>query len=74
MREHWSSVKAVLLKEKGKITGVLNTFYDLTSVKNSELMARKFKTVFEESLDAIMITDNTMKIVEMNAATVNLPH
>jgi len=72
----WVQVNTTPIWEKGCITGVLGVLLDVTKRRRSEHARReseeKYRMLFEDSMDAIFITDRKGKIVDANRSFLDL--
>ena len=72
----WVQVNATPLWEKGSTVGVLCVLLDITKRKKSEQALResekKYRGLFEDSRDAIFMTDKKGKLTEANTSFLNL--
>ncbi len=72
----WVQVNTTPIWEKGRIAGVLGVLLDITKRRRSEHGWReseeKYRMLFEDSMDAIFITDWQGKIVDANRSFLHL--
>ena len=72
----WVQVNTTPMWEKGRIIGVLGVLLDITKRKRSELALReseaKHRMLFEDSRDAIFITDRKGRLTDVNLSFLNL--
>ncbi len=72
----WAQVNTTPLRERGSIVGVVGILLDITKKKYSEqaLMESedKYRRLFEDSRDAIFITDKKGKLTDVNASFLDL--
>ena len=72
----WAQVNTTPLRERGSIIGIVGVLLDITKKKNSEqsLMESedKYRRLFEDSRDAIFITDKTGRLTDANTSFLNL--
>jgi diguanylate cyclase (GGDEF)-like protein/PAS domain S-box-containing protein len=61
-------IKTPILDKEGKLLGLLGIGRDITNRKHAENALRLSNEVFENTLEAIMITDHTGTIVNVNPA------
>lgn len=72
----WAHISTTPIKEGGQIVGVLGVMLDITKRVQSERALieseEKYRRLFEESRDAIFITDNEGRLTDVNRAFLNL--
>jgi PAS domain S-box-containing protein len=72
-RDRWASVAATpLLDERGRVEFVVSIFKDVTdrhaAAAALEASERRFRAVFDEALDAMLLADDDARLVDVNAA------
>jgi PAS domain S-box-containing protein len=72
----WVRVYAFPLEEKQQIAGIRGVCHDITYYKEAEELMRanemKYRSLFEQASDAIMITDFEGNFIEVNASLCNM--
>ena len=72
----WVHISTTPIREGGRIVGVLGLLLDVTKRKESEQALKeseeKYRTLFEESRDAIFITSREGKLIDVNHSFLNL--
>jgi len=72
----WAHVSTTPIRESGQVVGVLGVMLDITKRVQSEqaLMEseEKYRRLFEESIDAIFITDNEGRLTDVNHSFLKL--
>jgi len=72
----WAHVSTTAIRDGGKIVGVLGVVLDITKrVKSDHALAiseKKYRTLFEDSLDAIFITDEKGWLTDVNPSFLKL--
>jgi diguanylate cyclase (GGDEF)-like protein/PAS domain S-box-containing protein len=68
-RELWiRTIKTPLRDDSGEVTAVLGIFEDITARRQDEESLRLAASVFENSLDSVLITDASRSIIAVNPA------
>ncbi len=72
----WVHISTTAIREGGKVVGVLGVLLDITKRVQSEQALkeseRKYRTLFEDSRDAIFITDRTGRLTDVNSSFLKL--
>lgn len=72
----WIHISTTAIREGARVVGVLGLLLDVTKRKKSEMAVKeseaRYRTLFEESRDAIFITSREGKFIELNHAFLNL--
>lgn len=72
----WVHISTTPIREEGRIVGVLGVLLDVTKLMRSEQALkeseRKYRTLFEDSRDAIFITDSKGIHTDVNSAYLKL--
>jgi len=72
----WAYISTTAIRDGGKIVGVLGVVLDVTKrVKSDHALAigeKKYRTLFENSLDAIFITDEKGRLTDVNPSFLKL--
>ncbi len=72
----WVQVHTTPMWEKGRVIGVLGVLLNITRRKKSELALREreetYRRLFEDSRDAIFVTDRDGRLTDANAAFLTL--
>ena len=72
----WAHISTTAIRDGGKIVGVLGVVLDITKrVKSDHALAiseKKYRTLFEDSLDAIFITDEKGWLTDVNPSFLKL--
>jgi len=72
----WVQISTTAIREEGRIIGVLGVILDITKRVKSEQALResekKYRTLFEDSRDAIFITDRKGSLTDVNRSFLKL--
>jgi PAS domain S-box-containing protein len=72
----WVHISTAPIREEGRIVGVLGVLLDVTRLMRSEQALKesekKYRTLFEDSRDAIFIDDRKGMPIDVNSAYLNL--
>jgi PAS domain S-box-containing protein len=72
----WVHISTTAIREGGRVVGVLGVLLDITKRVQSEQALkeseRKYRTLFEDSRDAIFITDRTGRLTDVNPSFLKL--
>jgi PAS domain S-box-containing protein len=67
--EHWSIVRAApVLDERGAVVLAINTFQDVTVIKQTQEALARYQILAEQARDILLFIDSNGRIIEANAA------
>jgi PAS domain S-box-containing protein len=72
----WVQVNTTPIREEGRVVGILGVLLDITKRKNSEQALKeseeKYRMLFEDSRDAIFVTDGKGQLTDANRSFLEL--
>ncbi|OPY64345.1 MAG: sensory histidine kinase AtoS [Syntrophorhabdus sp. PtaU1.Bin050] len=72
----WAQISTTPIRKEGRVVGVLGVIMDITKLVKSEQALkeseRKYRTLFEDSRDAIFITDREGLLTDVNRSFLDL--